>query len=431
MILQIGVLVLLILINAFFAASEIALISVNDNRIRILAQSGNRKAEILNRLTEEPSGFLATIQIGITLAGFLASAFAADSFSAVIVEKALAWGVPVPQNVLATLSVIIITLILSYFTLVFGELVPKRLAMKKAEPIAMFAARPLLLLSRLAAPFVKLLTGSTNVLVRLFGVDPNSDDEEASEEEIRMLVDAGLEQGNIQRSEQTIIHRIFDFDNKTAADMMTPWMDTVALQADAGLAEVTALVEREQYTRIPVYEGRTDYIIGILHVKDLIGCLSGTCGEGWDLREHLREPYYVTEWRKGDELLEEMQQNRVHMAIVVDEYGGVAGLISTEDLLEEIVGGLYDEYDQEEQEYEKIADYHYLFKGTQRLDDIRNMLLVDLPDTHDTLSGFVIGMLGRIPVKGEKPEFEYGGYRFKAEEIGRQRINKVRMQKLE
>ncbi|ANF94892.1 hemolysin family protein [Paenibacillus bovis] len=429
---EIVVLIVLILINAFFAASEIALITVNDNKIRIMAENGNKKAAIIHKLTSEPSGFLATIQIGITLAGFLASAFAADTFATVLVDYLVARGIEIPRNVLSTASVIVITLVLSYFTLVFGELVPKRLAMKKAESIAMLAASPLHILSKMVAPFVKLLTFSTNMTVRLFGVDPNAEDEEASEEEIRMMIDTGLERGTIQPNERIIINNVFELDNKDAADVMTPRTDVSAIPVDISRDDAIALATAEKYTRYPVYEGHIDNVIGMLHVKDMIGHLVHQEARSWDVRAFMRPPYFVSEHQRGDTLLEEMQQNRIHMAIVVDEYGGTAGIVTIEDLIEEVIGNIYDEYDMDETDYEQIDESTYIFPGSARLDEVRRVVPAELPlEDYDTLSGFVIGTLGRIPTRSEKPEFEYEHFRYKVEEVGRQRINRVRVQRLQ
>lgn len=427
---EVIVLIVLIMVNAFFAASEISLISINDNKIRLLAKQGNRKAAIIHKLVSEPSGFLATIQIGITLAGFLASAFAADSFSSVLVDYLLSLGVTISPALLDKLAVIAITLILSYFTLVFGELVPKRLAMKKPESIAMLAAIPLHALSIVAAPFVKLLTASTNLTVRLFGVDPNAEDEEASEEEIRMLVDAGLERGTIQQSERTIIHNLFDFDDKTASDLMTHRVDMRAIHTGISRAEIIQVVASERFTRFPVYEEGLDNIIGILHVKDLIRYLASSEDGVWDIYSILRAPYFVTESKKGDELLEELQQNREHMAVVIDEYGGTAGIVTMEDLIEDIVGHIFDEHDEEEADYEQVDERTYVFLGTCHLDEVNDVLYTNLPkDNYDTLSGFVIGTLGRIPAMQEQPEFEFNGYFFKVAEVGKRRIHKVLVSK--
>ncbi|NLJ66404.1 MAG: HlyC/CorC family transporter, partial [Clostridiales bacterium] len=264
------VLIILIILNAFFAASEIALISLNDNRIRLKAEEGNKKAIQIKKLLDEPSRFLATIQIGITLAGFLASAFAADSFAGRLVTLIKRTGIQIPEVWLKNISVILITIILSYFTLVLGELVPKRLAMKKAESISNFVVGPLNFLSSVTSPFVSLLTASTNFVVRLFGVDPNVEDEKITEEEIRMLVDIGGEKGTIDQSEREMINNIFEFDNTIVTDIMTHRTDIVAIPRNAELEDVILLVKSEKYSRYPIYEDGIDNIVGVLHAKDLI-----------------------------------------------------------------------------------------------------------------------------------------------------------------
>lgn len=429
--LDILVILVLLVVNAFFAASEMALISINDNRIRILSLEGNKRAQKLEKLLEEPTGFLSTIQIGITLAGFLNSAFAADKFASVLVDYVLSLGVSISPSLLSSISVIVITLILSYFTLVFGELVPKRIAMKKAEAIALAVSTPLSVLAKIVKPFVKLLTVSTNLTVRLFGIDPNAEEEEASEEEIRMLVDTGLEKGTIQQSEKMIIHNIFDFDNKDVADMMTHRTDMVAISANTPFDEVLELVQSEKYTRFPVFEERIDNIIGILHVKDLIVQFKKDQVKPKSLMDIIRPAYFVSETKKGDDLLEEFQQNRVHMAVVVDEYGGTAGIITIEDLIEEIVGSIYDEYDEDEFLFEQVDEDHYIFTGIAHLDEVSQVTKASLPEEeYETLSGFMVGTLGRIPTKQERPEFEYRGFRYKVLEVGKQRIRRIQMTRL-
>lgn len=424
------IILILILINAFFAASEIALISLNDNKIRLMAQQGHKKAKRLVELLGEPSRFLATIQIGITLAGFFASAYAGDSFAGDLAAFLIERGVPLSPTVLSTLSLIIITLFLSYFQLVLGELVPKRVAMKKAEGMAMFAVNTLYVLSKATGPFVKLLTLSTNLLVRLFGIDPNSKDEEVSEEEIRMMLDTGTELGTIQASEKLMINNIFDFDNMNVADIMTHRMDVVALPVDADLQTVAELADREQYTRFPVYEETIDNVIGVLHVKDLIRYLKLAEHQAWDLRSMLTRPYFVPVSMKTNELFEDLQQNRIHLAVVVDEYGGTAGIVTMEDLLEEIVGNIYDEHDEEEAEYEQLREGDYLVRGTMSLHDAQDLLGISLPvEDYDTLSGFIIGQLKRIPTTQEKPQLEYNGYIFAVREVGQRRIRKLAVTK--
>jgi putative hemolysin len=428
---EILVLIVLIILNAFFAASEIALISLNDNKVKLLAESGDKKAKMLQNLLSEPSRFLATIQIGITLAGFLASAFAAGSFSGRLSEVLLSWGVPIPANLLESISVVIITLILSYFTLVLGELVPKRLALQKAEAIANFAVTPLTILSKITAPFVKLLTLSMNVIVRLFGVDPNAEDENVTEEEIRMMVDVGKEKGTIQDIEKVMINNIFEFDNKTVSDIMTHRTNIVAIPVETGLKEIAQIANLEKYTRFPIYEENIDHIIGILHVKDLIQFIENGTNEDFNIRKLLREPYYVLESIRTDQLFKEMQKHNLHMAIAVDEYGGTDGIVTIEDLIEEIVGNIFDEYDEQSSEDEQIIELEpniYMMPGTTNLYEVEDIINIELPtQEYDTVSGFVIGQLGYIPGANENPSVEYKNVTFNVVEMEELRIMTVKV----
>ncbi len=427
---EILVLIVLILINAFFAASEIALISLNDNKVKAMAESGDKKAKMLYTLLNEPSRFLATIQIGITLAGFLASAFAAGSFAGRLAEVLYDMGAPIPKDLLETLSVVIITLILSYFTLVLGELVPKRLALQKAEEISMIAVYPLTFLSKVTSPFVKLLTMSMNVVVRLFGVDPNAEDENVTEEEIRMMIDVGEEKGTIQQAEKVMINNIFEFNNKTVSDIMTHRTSIIAIPIDYSLKHTISIVTSERYTRFPVYEKNMDDIIGILHSKDLIQFVEDCEEDNFNLRKLLRTPYFVLESKNIDELFKEMQERNIHMAVATDEYGGTDGIVTIEDLIEEIVGNIFDEYDEpdlDEVEIEVIQQGVYLMSGTVSLYKVEDLLKVVLPtEKFDTLSGFMIGELGYIPSEGEQLDVRHENIVFTVEEVNEKRISKVR-----
>lgn len=433
MFIELLILILLIVLNAFFAASEIALISLNDNKLRLMSNEKNKKKiELLKKLLSEPGRFLATIQIGITLGSMLSSAFASESFSDRLVGLIKLTGIPVPDAVLKSISMIIISVILSYFSLVIGELVPKRIAMKKEEDISMLAVKPLHILSVVTLPVVRFLNASTNVIVRLFGVDPNQDEEEVTEEEIRMMVDVGEERGAIQENEKEMINNIFDFDNKTAMDIMTHRTDIVALPINAGLKEVISVLNEEKYTRIPVFEGSIDNIVGIIHAKDIIKFID--CNqdkEDFDLRKLIRHPYNVPWSKRTDELFSELQKNKNHMAIIIDEYGGTAGIVTMEDLVEEIVGNIFDEYDEEEKDFEKLDENTYMASGSVGLDVVKEQFDAMLPvEEYDTLSGFVISQLGRIPENGERPEIEFNGLLFKVVEISEKRIEKIKICKV-
>lgn len=426
---EIFILMILIVVNAFFAASEIALISLNDNKVRIMAEDGDKKAIILKNLLGEPSRFLATIQIGITLSGFLASAFASGSFADPLVKFLLALGVPIPEVWLKTAAVFVITIILSYFTLVLGELVPKRLAMTKAEPIAMFVAKPLHFLSIITSLFVKLLTASTNFFVRLFGVDPNSIEDSVTEEEIRMMVDVGQERGTIHETEKEMINNVFEFNNKTVTDIMTHRTEISALPVDANLNEVTGFINTEKYSRIPVYEDNIDNIIGVMHSKYLIQYLTDNNDKSnFNLRDMIKQPYFVPTSKRTDKLFKELQRNKTHLAIVIDEYGGTAGIVTLEDLIEEIVGNIFDEDDIEERDMEKIDDNTFIIKGSVSLDIVQEVLGVKLPiDDYETLSGFIIGQTGRIPNKCDKSTIEFNELVFKIEEVDEKKVSKVKV----
>lgn len=427
MITKIALLFILIGLNAFFAASEMALISLNDNKIKLMAENGNKKAKKLVKLLSEPSRFLATIQIGITLAGFLASAFAAESFADPIVGVLGGLNIPLSPSILKVSTVLIITLVLSYFTLVIGELVPKRIAMNRSESIAFFVVGPLTVLSIVANPFVKLLTFSTNSVVRLFGIDPNSTEDDVTEEEIRMLVDVGEEKGAINEREKIMINNIFEFNNKTAEDIMTHRMELVAIPKSIHIVELIQILKTEQYSRIPVYEKSVDNIVGILHVKDLLPLIASNSTVAFEIANYLRRPYYVPLQKRIDKLFNELQMAQTHIGIVIDEYGGTAGIVTTEDLVEEIMGNIFDEYDREEdREIRSIDEMTYEVNGTISLDELKKILDVDLPvEDFETLNGFLISLFGNIPPSGEVSEVNYNQINFKTIAVTEKRIEKV------
>lgn len=423
MLTDLTVIFLLLLVNAFFAASEMALISLNDTKIKVMAEQGDKKSKLIHAILSEPSKFLATIQIGITLAGFLSSAFASESFSDELVRFLKSVNIPVSESVLRTLSVFLISIILSYFSLVLGELVPKRLAMEKPEAVSMLAIQPLRVIDRFMRPFVNLLTLSTNAFVRLFGIDPNAQDDGVTEEEIRMMVDVGEEKGVIQETEKLMINNIFEFDNKAVSEIMTHRTEIIGIALDTPFKEVMEHVSNELYTRFPVYEESLDNIVGILHIKDLLKFIDSNDKDSFKLDKIIRQPYFVPKSKKIDELFLELKRQKNHMAIVIDEYGGTSGIVTLEDLVEEIVGNIFDEYDEEEKEIEAVDNKTFIINGTTELSTVNEYLNIEIPtDDYETLSGFLIGELGRIPAKGEMPEIPYGGYLFKVKEIDDKRI---------
>lgn len=422
---------ILVGINAFFAASEIAVISLNENKVKKMAEEGNKTAQRLFKLIKEPSKFLATIQVGITLAGFLASASAAQSFSDKL-AGALKWtGIPLSDSIIYTISFTIIVVILSYITLVLGELVPKRLAMQKAERISMLSVVPLDIISKITSPFIRLLTLSTNFIVKIFGGTPYGNDNKITEEEIRLMVDVGEEKGIIRETEKEMIDNIFEFDDTQVSRIMTHRTSIVALNIAAGLDEVLDVVVSEQFSRIPVYEEDIDNIVGILYAKDLFQLLRTQSTKKFNLRELVRKPFFVPISKKTDELFKDLQLSKNHMAIVIDEYGGTAGLVTIEDLIEEIVGNIFDEYDEEEKEIEKIDENTFILNGSINLEKVNEFLEVELPvNDYETLSGFIIGQIGRIPGDDERPVVEYENLVFKVEEVIEKRITRVKVCKV-
>ncbi len=420
---------ILIILNAFFAASEIALISLNDNKVKMLAREGEKKYILLNHLLSEPSRFLATIQIGITLAGFLASAFASETFASQLIELFKKFNLPVSEGVLKNVSLVIITIVLSYFTLVFGELVPKRIAMRKSETIAHIVAGPLNLLMKVTYPFVRFLTISTNLFVRMLGINPNSKEDNVTEEEIKMMVDVGEESGVIHEAEKVMINNIFDFNNKSVSDVMTHRTDIEALPVTADLKEVMEFIRTEKYSRVPVYEDEIDNIIGIFYSRDIVDFVDENgYKDDFDLRKVIKKAYYVPFSVKTDELFREFQKNNIHVAIIIDEYGGTAGLVTLEDLLEEIVGKIFDEYDEIEKNIEKIDNDTFIADGGISLEELKSHLDIEFhSEEYDTLSGFIIGELGNIPTRNEKPTITFENYDFTVLESDDKKVEKVKI----
>ena len=431
LLLKLFLLVILIFMNAFFAASEIAIISLNDSKIKKMAEEGHKRAKQIVKLTAEPSKFLATIQVGVTIAGLLASAVAAESFSDPLTNWIMSLHDIFAQNepLVGGIVLFLLTLILSYFTLVFGELVPKRIAMQKAEPFAMKVIGILVVVEKATRFFITFLTKSTNFFVKLFGGDPNATEDEVTEEEIRMMVDLGEEKGAIEVAEKEMIENVFDFNNTDISEAMTPRIDITAISKDATLEEILEIIERDKFTRFPVYEGDIDNIVGFIHVKDMLSYMANSGNKKFSIDSVIRQVYYVPESKKTDETFRELQKNKMYMAVVIDEYGGTAGIVTMEDLIEEIVGNVFDEYDsEEEEEFEMIDETTQMVDGTVSLLDVAKKFDKGLPyDEYDTLAGFIMGHLGIVPEEGEKPEFEFNGLLFKVEEVEEKRITKVKI----
>ena len=422
---QILILIILILLNAFFAASEIAFISLNDAKIAKQAKNGDKKAKQILKMLENPSRFLATIQIGITLAGFLSSAFASDAFASKLAPILNNLIPAVSISIWQSVSIIIITMILSFFTLVFGELVPKRLAMKNYEKIAFATIGIIRFIYILTVPFVKLLTISTNIVSKLFGVS-EKDEEVVTEEEIKMMVDEGEEKGSIEENERELINNVFEFNDTTVSEVMTHRTDIYALNIDMNVNELIEELEEYRYSRITVYEDTIDEIKGILYLKDLLKYVKSK--RNIKLKSIIRPAYFVAQSKPIDELFKELQKNNNQMAIVLDEYGGTEGLITMEDILEELVGDIFDEYDEIEKEYEKLDENTYLISGSMNISDLSKLLNVKIEEgDYETLSGYLQEKLGRIPEDEEKPVIETEKVTYKIEEYEDKRILKVKV----
>ena len=422
---QILILVILILLNAFFAASEIAFISLNDAKIEKQAKEGNKKAKQIEKMLKSPSKFLATIQIGITLAGFLSSAFASDAFAEKIAPMLYKMVPFINISVWKSISIILITIILSFFTLIFGELVPKRLAMKNYEKISFATIGIIRTISIITAPFVKLLTLVTNTVSKIFGVG-ETDEESVTEEEIKMMIDQGEEKGTIKEEEKELINNVFELNDITVSEIMRHRTEIFAVDINISNEELLKELSKEEYrySRIPVYDETIDEIKGILYVKDVLKNINKS---NFKVKNVVKEVYFVSQNRLINEVFKELQKSKKQMAIVLDEYGGTAGLVTMEDILEELVGDIYDEYDKEEKEYEKIDETTYMLSGNMPIYDVNKLINAEIPEgDYDTLSGFLQEKLGRIPAEKEKPIIETKKVTYKIEKYKDRRILKVK-----
>ena len=421
---QFILILVLTLLNSFFASAEMAIVSVNRNRIKMLADDGNKKASLLVDLLEEPNKFLSTIQVGITLAGFFSSASAATGISEVIGASLSQLGIPYAQSI----SLVVITIILSYFTLVFGELVPKRIALQKSEQMAMLSVRPIVFVSKFAKPFVKLLSLSTNLLLRVIGMSDTDLEEKVSREEIKSLVDAGEEYGVINQIEKEMINSIFDFDDKLAKEVMTPRTEVYMINIKLPLS-IEELLE-ENYSRIPVYEGDMDNIIGILYLKDFLHEAYQVGFENVDIKKLLHRPYFVPECKNIDQLFKELQKSKNHLAVLIDEYGGFSGIVTIEDLIEEVMGDINDEYDDDDPVIRKIDNDTYIVNGLISIKELNDKLQLNLDEEtedYDTLGGFLINQIDYIPSETEECMVEYENLVFKIECVKDKRIEMVKI----
>ena len=428
---QLLVQVILILINAFFAATEIAVISLNANKLRKLEEEGDKLAPKLLHMVEDSSGFLSTIQIAITLSGFLGAAFAGDAFAEYLTAWLLSLGVGIPASVLDTISLVVVTIILSYFTLVFGELVPKRIAMQKSMEMARLSCRVVSAIATIAKPVVKLLSLSTNGVLRLLRMRTDVEEEQVTEDEIRMMIDLGNESGSINEDEKELLHNVFDFSDQTVSDVMTHAADVESISVDATREEVLDTIRSTGLSRFPVYGEDESDILGVLNTRDFL--VDWVSDGTKSVRDLMRPAYLVPESLSADDLLRDMQIKKIHLAVVLDEYGELAGVITVEDLLEEIVGNIYDEFDPAEpQELEQLGENLWRVSGSLSVEDLADELDMELPEDedYDTVGGMLLSCLRTIPEDGSRPLVQVHGLELQAEKVEDHRIRSVLVRKL-
>lgn len=423
---QLVIVLVLILVNAFFAASEMALVNVDVNRQKEKAEEGNKKARKILALLEDPSRFLSVIQICITLAGFFNSASAATGISSYLGDFFHSAGIPSAQGI----ATIVITLLLSFITIIFGELVPKRLALQNSEGFAYMAVNTLWIASRLLSPLVKLFSMITNGVLKLMGVSIEEVEEQVTMSDIRSIVQVGQSQGLINTVESAMINSVISFDDKFAEEIMTPRTEVFAIDCLDDYTEYIDELLSARYSRIPVYEDEIDNVIGILYIKDYIQAAYKLGFANINIKNIVRPAYFVPERKNINDLFNELQQDNRHMAVLIDEYGGFSGIVTMEDLIEEIVGDIDDEYDHDEPEIEKANAYTYYAKGTLSIKELNFNIGSEIDEEtedFDTLGGLLFYLMGRIPDDEEQPFIEFENIRFYIEEIENKRIQWVKI----
>jgi len=421
---QIIILIILTAINAFFSCAEMAMVSSNKSKIRRLAEEGKKSARLVQKFNEEPTKFLSTIQVAITLAGFFSSASAAQGLSHPLGAWISSRNIPYGGQI----ALITVTLILSYFTLVFGELVPKKIALQKPEAISMFCVTPIKSVSRIAAPFIKLLTFSTNMVTLPFGIKEGNTEEILSREELISLVNEGQAHGVLNKKEKEMINSIMEFDEKVAKEIMTPRINVFAIDIAAPKEEYLEDLMKTKYTRIPVYEEDVDNIIGMLYIKDFLKDAVKRGYKNVDVRSIIKKPYLVPESKIIKDLFRELQLSKKQIAVLIDEYGGFAGIVTMEDLVEEVMGDIEDEYDTIYSKIKKIDESTYLVDGMATLDELNLKLDLQLySENYDTLSGYLIDHMGSIPQENDDRTIELDNLVFKLESVKNKRIDKIKL----
>ena len=423
---------ILIALNAFFAAMEIAVISLNTTKLKRLVEEGDEKAGKLLSMAENPAGFLSTIQVGISLSGFLGAAFAADSLSEPLTLWLLEIGVKLPEALLNNIAVILITLILTFVTIVFGELIPKRIAQQKSYEVAKACCGIIGVISVIFKPIILLISGTTNLILRMMKLKTEAEDEQVSEDDIRMMVDVGGESGSIEEDEKEMIQNIFEFNDIAISEIMTRVSDVNAISIEDSEEDILRIIKESGNSRFPVYKDDINDIIGILNSREFLINLNDENGKS--VRDMLRKPYFVPETIKADQLFSDMQKNKVHISVVIDEYGETRGIVTLEDLLEEIVGNIYDEYDAAEAPaIEPLPDGRWKVQGTLSIEDLNDELGIHITDDrdYDTVGGMIFSCLHTIPEDGKQFTVEVNGLKITVTRVEDKRIIEAIVEKTE
>lgn len=427
MIVQLIIIGTLTIVNAFFASAEMAMISINRNKIKVMADEGHNKALLLIKLLDEPSKFLATIQVGITLAGFFSSAFAATGLSVGLAEVLNGLKVPYSDQI----ALVMITVALSFIMLLFGELFPKRLALQKAEAIAMFSVKAIYYISIVAKPFVKLLSVCTNALIRLVGIDQKDLDQKVSEEEIRSMVKVGQELGVINQTEKQMINSIFEFDDKLAREVMTPRIDVTMVDLDQARKNIIDELVQLKYSRIPLYFGDKDNIQGVIHTKNLLVSAKKDGFDKLNIEELMSEAFYVAETIAIDKLFIKLQREQEHMALLIDEHGLITGIVTMEDLIEEVMGEIEDEFDIKKEAVISLGEGKYRVDGGLPIFDFNEIFHTKLRcKSADTLGGYVISELGDLPDISEYKTIRRENITIEVEKIEKNRVKSLIITKI-
>ena len=423
---QLAIILVLTLINAFFSSAELAVLSANRNKIKYLAENGNKRANLVLKLVEEETKFLSTIQVAITLAGFFSSATAASNISGLLGNYLVKFNIPYAN----TIALILITLILSYFTLVFGELFPKRVALRMPEKIAMLSAGPINIVKKIFRPIVGLLTLSSNLLVKITGLENGLVDDRGSEDEIISIIESGVSDGSIHEEEQQMIESVFKFNDLEAMDVMTPRVDVFMIDIDDPMESFINKIVEGKYTRIPVYQDSKDNIIGIIHIRDFLKQVKKVGFENINILSIIRKPLFATDNIKINSLFKKMKESKNHIAILYDQYGGFVGIVTLEDLVEEIMGDIVDEYDDNYEPIVKIKNNEYLIDASVAIQDLNKALNLDFDEdneNYDTLGGLLLLLLDRVPEENEIATIDYENITFIITKMDVNRIEKVKM----